>query len=280
MTGDEDDVTGRPTRPGVAAPVAEAQQPTEDFGYLQTAGCRLAYLDLGGGRADQAGRPPVMLVHGMFSAAWSWTRFARELVASGRRVIVPELRGHGHSGPADSYRFEEFADDLVHLLDHLEVESVDLVGHSLGGHVATLIAEREPARVRRLVVEDAPPPPVPGDSYKGVGLGALPMRARMLVLGVLVFRYRWLARTIDIPMSRQVLAEFRRPDPQWWARLSTITAPTLLIAGGGTSHVPLRRLRVIQQLIPECRLVSYDVGHRVHLTIPDHYRELVEEFLS
>lgn len=254
-------------------PTTTAEQ--QRFESIDLDGRRLAYLDLG----DPAG-PPIMLVHGMFSAAWSWQKLAPVLVAQGRRVIVPELRGHGSSAPAQSYRFGEFADDLAGLLDRLGIRRLDLIGHSLGGHVGTLLAQRRPTLIRRLVIEDAPPPPVAGDRYRGVGLRALPPRARALILGVLVFRYRWLKRTIDLPMARQVLAEFRRPDPAWWAALCDITAPTMVIAGGGSSHVPLARLQVVAATIPDCRLVTYDVGHRVHNTIPAEYSALVREFLG
>lgn len=99
------------------------------YQYLDRAGVRLAYRELG----DPNGEP-VVLVHGLFSAGWSWDGFAPRLAETGRRVIVPELRGHGHSDKTGPYTFEVFAEDLTFLLDSLEIGSVDLVGHSLGGH--------------------------------------------------------------------------------------------------------------------------------------------------
>lgn len=242
---------------------------------MDRAGVRLAYRELG----DPAG-DPLVLVHGLFSAGWSWDALGPRLAAAGRRVIVPELRGHGHSDRTAPYTFEVFAADLIFLLDSLDIGSLDLIGHSLGGHAASILAQRQPARVRRLVIEDAPPPPYPGDRYRGPGLRSLPPRSRVLLVAFLVGRYRWIRRHLDLDMAKTVLREFRRPDELWWSQLSSITAPTLLIHGGPDSHVPGHRLEEMARLIPDCRLVTLPVGHRVHLSAPDPFAELVLTFLA
>ena len=245
------------------------------YRYVDRAGVRLAYRELG----DPDGEP-ILLVHGLFAAGWSWDGFAPRLAATGRRVIVAELRGHGHSARIGPYTFEVFAGDLIFLLDQLGVGSVDLVGHSLGGHAASIVAQQQLARVRRLVIEDAPPPPYPGDRYRGPGLRSLPPRSRVLLVAFLIARYRWLRRHLDFDMAKTVLREFRRPDELWWSQLSSITAPTLLIHGGPESHVPGYRLEEMTKLIPDCRLVTLPVGHRVHLSAPDPFAELVLTFLA
>lgn len=238
-------------------------------------GVRLAYREVGDPKGD-----PVLLVHGLFSAGWSWDGFAPKLAAAGRRVIIAELRGHGHSDRTGPYTFETFADDLVFLLDDLGVGTVDLIGHSLGGHVTSLVALRHPERVRRLVIEDAPPPPFPGDRYRGPGLRSLPPRSRVLLIAFVALRYRWIRRHLDLDLAKTVLREFRRPDAQWWAELSTITAPALLIHGGRDSHVPGYRLEEMTRRIPDSRLVTWEVGHRVHLAAPEQFAELVLEFIG
>lgn len=239
-------------------------------------GVRLAYRELN----RSAAGTPVVLVHGLFAAGWSWDRLAPEIAATGRRVVVVELRGHGHSDRVGPYTFDTLAADLVHQLDALGLARVDLVGHSLGGHVCTLVAIRQPQRVRRLVVEDAPPPPYPGDRYRGPGLRSLPPRSRVLLLSFLALRYRWLRRHVDLPMAREVLREFRRPDVAWWAALPGIIAPTLLVYGGRTSHVPGYRLAEMARVLPDCRLVTWEVGHRVHHAVPEPYAALVLDFLG
>ena len=271
-------LTGAAGGHGKSGKIAVTVVPVSDAGtykYVDRDGVQLSYRELG----DPAGEP-VMLVHGLFAAGWSWDGFGPRLAATSRRVIVPELRGHGRSDRTGPYTFEVFADDLIFLLDSLEIGSVDLIGHSLGGHAASILAQRQPTRVRRLVIEDAPPPPYPGDRYRGPGLRSLPPRSRVLLVAFLIARYRWIRRHLDLDMAKTVLREFRRPDQLWWSQLSSITAPTLLIHGGPESHVPGYRLEEMNRLIPDSRLVTLPVGHRVHLSDPDRFAQLVLAFLN
>lgn len=250
---------------------------TSTYRYVEHDGVRIAFRDLGDSQA-----PPVVLLHGLFSAGRSWTPFAERLVAAGHRAILVDQRGHGHSSKAATYRFGDFEADLVAVLDELGLDRVDLVGHSLGGQAVSLVAQHQPDRVRRLVIEDAPPPPVRGDRYRGPGLAVLPPRSRVLVVALLpalLLRNR-MTRQIDVGMVRAVLREFRRPDPGWWSRLPNITAPTLLLYGGLESHVPGRRLEDMTKLIPDSRMVTIEVGHRVHNNDLDTFSAAVLPFLA
>jgi pimeloyl-ACP methyl ester carboxylesterase len=103
-----------------------------------------------------------VLIHGMTSdsmASWYLT-LAHPLAAAGMRVLLYDLRGHGHSErPATGYRLDDFVDDLEALLAHWGVdEPVHLFGNSFGGTVAFTYAARHPDHVAGIVtVESAPP---------------------------------------------------------------------------------------------------------------------------
>ena len=94
--------------------------------------------------------PPLLLVHGFGGAAWNFTELQPHL--PGRRLIIPDLPGHGGSSalPATT-TLRGFADALVPLLDG----PTDVLGHSLGGVVALRLAERHPRLVRKLVIAAA-----------------------------------------------------------------------------------------------------------------------------
>lgn len=100
--------------------------------------------------------PPLLLLH-----AWAESRRAFDrllpLLPTARRVLAPDLRGHGESDKPDGgYSLDHFAEDVVAFLDEVEVASAVLVGASSGGYVAQQVAMRWPERVAGLVLVGAP----------------------------------------------------------------------------------------------------------------------------
>lgn len=109
-------------------------------------GVSIAWYELGDGRAS----PPIVLQHG-FSAdtvhEWIDSGIAAQLATLGRRLIAVDARGHGKSGkPHDSRAYGEgrMADDLIELVASLGIEHYDLVGYSMGGVIATVVATKDP----------------------------------------------------------------------------------------------------------------------------------------
>ena len=93
--------------------------------------------------------PPLLLVHGFGGAAWNFSELTPLL--PGRRLVIPDLPGHGASSPLPAPTLAGFADVLAEILD----EPMDVLGHSLGGVVALRLAERHPSLVRSLVLAAA-----------------------------------------------------------------------------------------------------------------------------
>ncbi|MFD5244859.1 alpha/beta fold hydrolase [Amycolatopsis sp. NPDC058340] len=203
-----------------------------------------------------SGGVPVVLLHALGSKAGTWDDFAARLT---RRVLAVDLPGHGDSAHIEDYSLDAMADGVAGLLG----EEADVVGHSMGGRVAVLLAQCLPGRVRRLVVEDTPPPPLEP-------LEPLPPTQRPSE----PLSFDW--RLID-----PIMTELRTPDPAWWERLGAITAPTLLIGGGPSSHVTRESLERMCGLIPDCRLeIIEDAGHRVHSSRPAEFAAVAGEFLG
>jgi len=101
-----------------------------------------------------AGPETVVLIHGLGARADRWRLVLDRLARQGYRCLAPDLPGHGLAtkGPDVPFSPPALADWVVGLLDELGLASVDLVGTSLGGHIAALVAGRVPARIRRLVL--------------------------------------------------------------------------------------------------------------------------------
>jgi pimeloyl-ACP methyl ester carboxylesterase len=116
--------------------------------FAEIKGVRMRYLVGGSGSA-------VVLVHGLGGAASNWVELAPSLVET-KRVIVPELPGHGGSSPlAAAPNLNPFADRVAGLLEWEGVAEATVVGHSFGGSVALRLAMRHPRLVGALVLAGA-----------------------------------------------------------------------------------------------------------------------------
>jgi pimeloyl-ACP methyl ester carboxylesterase len=116
--------------------------------YAEVNGLRMYYEVHGEGR-------PLILLHGAYMTVDAMGSILPGLAES-RRVIVPEMQGHGRTADIDlPITYEHMADDVAALLGHLGIEEADVFGFSMGGGVALQLAIRHPGLLRRLVVASA-----------------------------------------------------------------------------------------------------------------------------
>ncbi|HKT84000.1 MAG TPA: alpha/beta hydrolase [Solirubrobacterales bacterium] len=109
--------------------------------YVDLPSARLHVAEAGEGR-------PIVLLHGWPQHWWIWRKVIPDL-ARDHRLICPDLRGFGWSeAPSGRYEMAEFAADIVALLDALELEQVDLIGHDWGGYTGFLLCLDAPERIR------------------------------------------------------------------------------------------------------------------------------------
>jgi pimeloyl-ACP methyl ester carboxylesterase len=208
---------------------------------------------------DPDGGPAVLLLHALGESARTWTTFERQLP---RPSIALDLRGHGTSPHVGGYTFAAMADDVLGFMDRHKHDTVDIVGHSLGGAVAMHVAMRAPGRVRRMVLEDIAPPP-----HEAVPLPEVEAEPPEPV-------------DFDWATVRAVKHLVRTPDPGWWAALPAITADTLWLAGGAQSHVDQQRLREAAAAMPSATVVEIPAGHCIHDAAPDAFANAVIPFLA
>lgn len=105
-------------------------------GVCETSGIDIHYLRTGG-----AG-DPVVLLHGLMGSGACWTPLARALEGE-FDVVMPDARGHGDSSaPHHGYRYDDHASDVVGIIRGLELSRPVLLGHSMGGMTAAVVASR------------------------------------------------------------------------------------------------------------------------------------------
>jgi pimeloyl-ACP methyl ester carboxylesterase len=117
--------------------------------YAEVNGVKMYYEVHGKGR-------PIVVVHGAFCTIDACVGQLVKLLSKSRQVIAVELQGHGRTADVERpLSTATMADDVAALLGKLKIESADVYGYSMGGGVATQLAIRHPARVRRLVIAGA-----------------------------------------------------------------------------------------------------------------------------
>jgi len=220
---------------------------------VETGGIGQAYRTWG----TPAG-PPLVLLHALGENGSNWSSVAPAF-ARHWRVYAPDLRGHGRSDWPGEYSVELMLADVLGLLDVLELDRVDLIGHSLGGMVAYLLAAEHPERLGQLVLEDVAAPLARNAVVPARPEGQLP--------------YDW-------EMVLAVRGQIDDPDPAWLGRLSQITAQTLVLGGGPVSHIPQDRVAELARRIPRARIETIPAGHLIHQTEPAAFTEAALRFLQ
>ena len=99
---------------------------------------------------------PLVILHGLFGSARNWNAIARQL-ADIRQVHALDLRNHGASPWHDDMGYERMAEDVADYMQRRGLMPADLLGHSMGGKTAMILALRRPELVERLIVVDIAP---------------------------------------------------------------------------------------------------------------------------
>jgi pimeloyl-ACP methyl ester carboxylesterase len=267
--------------------------------------------------ASRATEATVLLLHGYMDAAATWDLVAEPLAERGLRVLAPDMRGFGDSPrvpPGGYYYFPDYIHDVADVVDALVPAGSPLfvVGHSMGGTVATLYSGAFPERPTRLaVLEGAGPPDTPPAvapemtrrwidqvrAMRGREERAFPSREealRRLVANhprvpedVLGTRVDALARgTPDGRMTWKAdpLHGTRSPVPfvaaGWMACARRVTCPVLYVSGGPLGwHPPDEEARIASFTRLE-RAEIKDAGHMMHWTNPGELARLLIGFFD
>lgn len=247
-------------------------------GAVDIKGRRLSYLDFGG-----AGRP-LLALHGHFGEARTFAPLAREL-GPDWRVIALDQRGHGCSDRSTDYSRDGYLGDAVALLDHLGLDDVVVLGHSLGGVNAYQLAARYPHLVSALVIED-----IGAEVRDDLSFClAWPHRAptRTALLEGLGEPARYLGDAIrehpdgwGLAFNPQdMVASQQRLNGDHWNDWLASDCPALLVYGTRSDVLSAEHAKNMAARRPGTRLAELPAGHTVHQTDPQGFAAAVREFL-
>ena len=220
--------------------------------------------------------PPLVLVHGYGVSGQMWNRSIPYL-AQQRQVYIIDLPGHGRSKLSGAWRLREIAPLLAQWIETMALPPVALVGHSMGGAIATQLVAHAPDLVERLVLVDA---------------ACLPLDKTLLMM--LTRSARSILQSgggsYPLPMLRDTLKprlrllwqaarEMEKSD--FRADLASLALPTLIIWGERDILLPLPLGQALAQALPHATFVTMpESGHRPPLSQPVEFSRLVLDFLT
>jgi pimeloyl-ACP methyl ester carboxylesterase len=241
---------------------------------------------------------PLLIVHGLFGSARNWGAIAKRMSDRGR-VIVPDMRNHGESPWMESHRYPDLAADLADLIV-AQGGPVDVVGHSMGGKAAMMLALVRPDLVRRLVVADIAPveyghtqrPLI--DAMRGLDLGGASTRSeadrrlsgQVTDAGVRAF----LLQSLDL---KAVPPRWRLNLDVLWDEMAHITGwpgagqgaqfdgPALFLSGGDSEYVLPEHRAPIRAAFPKARFARIPgAGHWLHAEKPREFEAALRAYLD
>lgn len=241
--------------------------------------------------------PTLLIAHGLFGSARNWGAIAKRMSKS-REVIAVDMRNHAGSFWADGHSYDDLARDLAEVIE-AQPGPVDVLGHSMGGKAAMMLALTRPDLVNRLVVADIAPVAY-GHSQnhliaamRGLPLAGLESRSKA---------DQQLTAQIDSPQVRAFLLQsldLKATPPRWRlnldvleAQMDTITGwpdasalppyegSTLFIAGALSDYITRDAREGIKALFPQAHLVKLPgAGHWLHAEKPREFVETLQVFL-
>jgi pimeloyl-ACP methyl ester carboxylesterase len=241
----------------------------------------------------------IVFCHGLFGQGRNWTQVGKALAAD-HRVTLVDMPHHGRSAWPQDFDYLDVADRVAELLP--AHDPVTLVGHSMGGKAAMVLALRHPELVARLCVVDIAPVAYARagefrgyvDAMQGLDLATITTRAEADA---------GLADAVPNPTVRSFLLQNLRRDGdgwRWQANLDVLgrdlselggwpeeelagappyDGPTLWVAGATSPYVREEYAPAMEALFPRVRRVTIKgAGHWVHSEQPETFLEVLRRF--
>ncbi|KAB7614676.1 alpha/beta fold hydrolase [Amylibacter sp. SFDW26] len=245
---------------------------------------------------DATEQPTLLIAHGLFGSGRNWRAIARRFSVD-RKVITVDMRNHAGSFWDDDHSYHALADDLGNTLSTLN-GPVDLLGHSMGGKAAMVLALRNPGNLNRLLIADIAPIAYAHsqisniDIMRSLDLSQITRRSEADVL---------LQNQLPEAASRAFLLqslELSENGNRWALNLDALANSmddivgfpsvsgsfnnqTLFIKGGASDYILSSHMGTINALFPNSNLTEIpNAAHWVHAENPRAFIEVVADFLG
>lgn len=257
-----------------------------ESGVCDANGIKIRYRRTGGRK------PSVVLLHGLIGSGACWTLLARALEAK-YDVLMPDARGHGGSStPPSGYRYEDYAADVLAFIRELGLSAPILLGHSMGGMTAAVVASNPDVPLRGVVLAD--PTFLGPERQREVYESDVAEQHRRLLgldrVGVLTEALRRNAHRdpelVEITVNAKLQARMAAfevltpPNPDYRKLVGAIRVPTLLIIADGGVVSPETADELKRFNAHLCVEQIKDAGHGLHYDQPERFAIIVASFLG
>lgn len=255
-------------------------------GVCETNSINIHYLRTGGVKY------PVVLLHGLMGSGACWTPLARALEGE-FDVVMPDARGHGgSSAPHHGYRYDDHASDVVGLMRGLALSRPVLLGHSMGGMTAAVVASRGAEVIRGLILVD--PTFLSPERQREVRDSdvadqhrqALGLQKSDLVAQARARNPRRSPEIVELQVEARLKTRMGAfdvltpPNPEYRDVVSAIDVSSLLVIGDSSPVVTIERATELRSLNPRVRIEQVkDAGHGLPFQQPERLGEVVLSFL-
>ncbi len=241
----------------------------------------------------------MILMHGMFGSLSNLGLVTRAL-ADSHSVIAVDLRNHWDSPHSTSMDYPCLADDIVELMDDLNLDQADLLGHSMGGKVAMQVALNYPERVNKLIIADIAPVDYKPDRHGGVleGLSLLATTRpnsrkeadRLLAdhvneTSVRAFLLKNLVRAedgrFDLRLNMEGIVANYFDTLTLAPTGEPFSGPVLFIKGENSAYIQDKHRSEVVRLFPNAQFkMIANTGHWLHAEKPETFNKIVRTFLN
>jgi N-formylmaleamate deformylase len=239
-----------------------------------------------------ANKPPLILLHGLMTNGICWTSLANTLQHD-YDVIMPDARGHGNSSvPDHGYGYDDHAKDVVGLIKSLGISAPILLGHSMGGMTAAVVASQHPNLLQGLILAD--PTFLSPKLQREVRDSEVADQHRRILkksLNELIAdaQKRNPNRSLEtlkllalarLQTSMSAFDVLTPPNPDYKMLVSEINIPILLIFGD-KGIVTTSMAAELQGLNAKLQIYEiHQAGHSIHLEQPENFAAVVKSFLD
>jgi len=241
--------------------------------------------------------PPLVILHGLFGSLDNWFSIAKELVEHYTLYLLDQ-RNHGDSPHSNEWNYGVMVEDLRELLDAEGLDSIFLMGHSMGGKTVMNFAMQYPERVRKLIVGDIAPRYYPIhhqvilEGLNALNLSQIQSRKEadellapyIPELGVRQFLLKSLGRDgngfawkINLPVITQHIEEVGKSLEEG----AIFEGKTLFLGGANSSYVQEKDLSDMKRHFPNSTWVSIpNAGHWLHAEQPQAVVAAMKKFFN